>query len=140
MVMSGYYRHKDVVAALQAGAAGFVPKSLNRQALVSAFRLVLSGQKFFPADLLFPEDDQKQRDLEDPTSKRAPNGPFNTLSGREREVVSQLLQGLTNKEIARQLNIQEVTVKLHLSNIYRKIGAKNRAQAVKLAFDFGFEN
>ena len=52
----------------------------------------------------------------------------------------ELLEGLTNKEIGRRLEIHEVTVKLHLSKIYRKIGAKNRAQAVKIALDLDFRS
>lgn len=136
LVMSGYYRRQDIVDALQAGAAGFLPKTLNRDALLSAFRLVLSGQRFIPADL-FPDGAPGQDGATDQTFEDDFNGPFKSLSGREREVMSQLLEGLTNKEIGRALDIQEVTVKLHLSSIYRKIGAKNRAQAVKFAVDFG---
>ena len=138
LVMSGYYRRQDVVDALQVGAAGFLPKTLNRQALLSAFRLVLSGQKFFPADLL-RNGGMVLDKPGDQAPRNARNSPFELLSGREREVVAQLLKGLTNKEIGRYLDIEEVTVKFHLSSIYKKIGAKNRAQAVKLAVDFGFQ-
>lgn len=117
LVISGYYRRGDVVAAFECGVAGFVPKTLGSGAMVNAFRLVLSGEKFLPADLL--PDDSPNLDKQ--------------LSGREREVLNGVLEGLTSKEIGRGLEIQEVTVKFHLRRIYRKLGARNRAQAVKIA-------
>ena len=59
-------------------------------------------------------------------------GLLGGLTAREHEVLEQLLEGLTNNEIGQALGIKEVTVKLHLRSVYRKIGAKNRAQAVKI--------
>ena len=130
LVISGYYRRSDVVAAFECGAAGFVPKTLGSGAMVNAFRLVLSGEKFLPADLL--SDDSSNLDRLAVRGAERDN-PLRQLSGREREVLNGVLEGLTSKEIGRNLKIQEVTVKLHLRSIYRKIGARNRAQAVKIA-------
>ncbi len=64
--------------------------------------------------------------------------PLRALTERECEVLAKLLDGLPNKGIGRDLSIKEVTVKLHMRNIFRKLGAKNRAQAVKLALDWGW--
>ena len=65
--------------------------------------------------------------------------PLQRLTVREREILAKVLAGLTNKEIARDLNITEITVKVHVRNTYRKLGARNRAQAVKIAIDLGWE-
>ena len=64
--------------------------------------------------------------------------PLRALTEREHEVLAKLLDGLPNKGIGRDLSIKEVTVKLHLRNVFRKLGAKNRAQAVKPALDWGW--
>ena len=132
MIMSGYYRRRDVVDALHHGAVGFVPKTLGSEAILSAFRLVLAGEKFIPADLL-PADG-------DPTEDHAADTTLGQLTARERDVLGKLLEGLPNKGIARQLFIQEVTVKVHLRNVYRKLGANNRAHAVKIAIGLGWDD
>lgn len=132
VVMSGHYRRQDVMTVLRFGAAGFMPKTLGAAAMLSAFRLVLAGEKYLPAELLSKD--------EDATATAGPNGgeALGSLTGREREVLRELLNGLTNKEIGRDLNIQEVTVKLHLRSIYRKLEAKNRAHVAKIALEAGF--
>ena len=139
LIMSGYYRHQDIVNALRLGAAGFVPKTLSREAMLNAFRLVLSGERFIPAEFL-PDSIPARGGRADAASGGDRAGPFESLSRRERDVMRELLKGLTNKEIGRHLGIREVTVKLHLSKVYRKTGAKNRAHAVKIAGDHGFES
>lgn len=130
MIISGYYRRQDVVDALHHGAMGFVPKTLGADAMLSAFRLVLSGEKFIPADVL-PGGGT------DESGMRPGDEALGKLTGRERDVLGQLLEGLPNKAIGRALGIQEVTVKLHLRNVYRKLGAANRAHAVKIAIGLG---
>lgn len=132
MIMSGYYRRRDVVDALHNGAVGFIPKTLGAEAMLSAFRLVLAGEKFIPSDLLPADGDRPEAHTSDAT--------LNQLTARERDVLGKLLEGLPNKGIARQLDIQEVTVKLHLRNVYRKLGAANRAHAVKIAIGLGFDD
>ena len=130
LVISGFYRRKDAVDALRRGAVGFVPKNLSSEAMLSVFRLVLAGEKFIPSDL-YPN-----RIL---SENQESVNPLQRLTGRQREVISRLLDGFTNKEIARDLQIQEITVKIHVRRIYEKLGAKNRAQAVKIALDLGWE-
>jgi DNA-binding CsgD family transcriptional regulator len=73
-----------------------------------------------------------------PIDRKTPASPLATLSAREREILGYLIEGLTNKEIARRLDLQEITIKIHLRNVYRKIGAINRAQAVRIAMSSGW--
>lgn len=135
LVLSGYYRRQDVVEVLKNGAMGFVPKTLGSEAMLNAFRLVLSGEKFIPSELL-ADDGADPNELVGLTGREKREDPLEVLTAREREVLEKLLEGLTNKEIGRDLGIEEVTVKLHLRSVYRKIGAKNRAQAVKIALSY----
>ena len=108
--------------ALRAGAAGFLPKTLAPQSLVAAVRHMLAGETYMPLDFL--------------TESEPIKGRVN-LTPREKDVLLGITQGKSNKEIARDLNIQEVTVKLHLKTLSRKLGARNRTHAAMLARDLG---
>ncbi len=119
------------------GAAGFLPKSLAKSGLVNAIRLVLGGEKFIPSEILSEIRLAGERDSND-DDKINSEGPIGKLTERERQVLKELIIGLQNKEIARNLEIQEVTVKLHVKNIYKKLGASNRAHAVKISYDLGW--
>ena len=133
IVMSGYFQPSDVWGALELGVAGFLPKTLGSEGMLNAFRLVLAGERFLPADLLGdrPTTEPASGDVKKRDKLRQ------ILSGRELEVLQGVVNGMTNKEVGRTLDIQEVTVKLHLRSVYRKLGARNRAQAVKIALDTG---
>jgi DNA-binding NarL/FixJ family response regulator len=128
-----------IKAALKNGANGYIPKTTSGKALVTALRLVLDGETYVPAALLnqadapssgsgavgmSPSNDDPRADLP---------GDLAKLSSREANVLRLLIDGKSNKEIARDLDVQEVTVKLHLRNVYRKIGAGSRTDAVRIA-------
>lgn len=108
--------------ALRAGAAGFLPKTLRPQSLIAAVRQMLAGEVYTPDDFLNVEG-QGGRQIQ--------------LTPRETDVLVGISAGKSNKEIARDLDIQEVTVKLHLKTMSRKLGAKNRTHAAMLARDIG---
>jgi DNA-binding NarL/FixJ family response regulator len=110
--------------ALRAGAAGFLPKTLAPQALIAAVRQMLAGETYMPCDFL-------RSDVDAGAQSRL------GLTARERQVLRGVAEGKSNKEIARDLEIQEVTVKLHLKSVSRKLGAKNRTQAAMMARDLG---
>ena len=120
VIMSGGANQEDVRAALDLGARGFLPKTLSGPALVSAIKLILAGERFVPFDAFDAPD-------EAPVSGKSEGMPL--LTQREREVLGYLEKGWSNKEIARALELQEVTIKLHIRGICRKLGAKNRTQA-----------
>lgn len=139
VIVSGFSSRDHVVAAVQAGAAGFIPKTVSGTAMVNALRLVLSGEKYLPSSTFF-DDPSNQMSLPI-TSPAKPAGvppPFDKLSRREAEILALLVEGRTNKEIALCLDLQEITIKVHLRNVYRKIGAANRAQAVRIAMSSGW--
>ncbi|MDE1149016.1 MAG: response regulator transcription factor [Azospirillaceae bacterium] len=119
-LMSGLARPDEIRGAFARGAVGFLPKTLSATDLLSAIQTMLSGERFVPADLN--------------TGDTADGASF---TRREREVLDYLLQGRSNKEIARSLELEEVTVKLHVRGICRKLGAKNRTQAVMRAVEMG---
>lgn len=136
VALSEQPRREVAVAALRYGAAGFVPKSLKAEAMLHAFQLVLAGERFVPASLM--SDGLAESGGLVAKDGGEADSALQRLTGREGDVLKQLLDGLTNKEIGRHLDVREVTVKLHLRSVYRKLGVKNRAQAVKMAFVAGW--
>jgi DNA-binding NarL/FixJ family response regulator len=114
LLLSGVGSISPAVAR-RAGASGFVSKDLGAGDIVKAVRMVALGMEVFG------------RGEEHP-------GP---LSGREREVVGLIATGATNREIAQRLFLSPHTVKEHTSAIYRKLGVRNRAEAVKRAQRLG---
>lgn len=110
-------------AALAAGACGFVPKKMAARAMVSAVRLMAAGEKFVPLGLLQPAPESPS--------------PLSALTSREVLVLRGICAGKSNKEIARDLDLQEVTVKLHTKTLCRKLVAKNRTHAAMIARSAG---
>ncbi len=102
--------------ALRLGAAGWLPKAADSRLLVGALALMLDGGVYVPPFLLQPP--------------APPAEPGETLTARQLEVLAQLLQGRSNKEIARALGMAEPTVKGHLVTIFRVLRVRNRAEAV----------
>jgi DNA-binding NarL/FixJ family response regulator len=110
-------------AALAAGARGFIPStSTNIQLAASAIRLVRQGGSFAPFDLMTSDKRGRTEAQESEESKQ--------LTPRENEVLSRLRRGQPNKIIAYELTLTESTVKVHIRNIMRKMGATNRTEAV----------
>ena len=138
VLLSGAYRSEDVRHAIEAGAQGFIPKTLRGQALANAIQLVLAGEKYLPSSIL---NDMTDGIVGGPDREKRMAGGFGVgggfarLTPREREVLALLSEGRPNKDIARHLDLREITVKYHLKNIYRKLNVSNRAQAVKTALE-----
>ena len=138
VILTGHVARDDVLAALKAGAAGYIPKTVSGTSLINALRLVLSGETYLPSSVFAADPTPDPADAPRRASPD-PANPLATLSPREREILGFLIDGDTNKEIARRLELQEITIKIHLRNVYRKIGAANRAQAVRIAMASGFQ-
>ncbi len=103
------------------GAFGFIPKSSDMRALISSLNQVLDGEPVFPEGL--GEDNDELTEL---TEKIA------ALTPQQYKVLGMLSDGLLNKQIAYELNVSEATIKAHMTAIFRKLGVKNRTQAVIL--------
>lgn len=107
------------------GAQGFIPKSASSDIMIAALKIVLAGGIYAPYDFLSSG------------SPRVPAG-INALSERQRQVLALLAQGYSNKRIARQLDISDNTVRVHVSSILRILGADNRTEAAKMIRDIPF--
>lgn len=116
--------------AFKVGISGFLPKSSAADVTRHALQLVRSGGVYIPSEVLI-EQAGKPEEQTEPHPEQ--DGPFNQLTPRQKAVLALLEQGLSNKLIARELDIGEITVKAHVSAILRKLGVENRVQAVVAA-------
>lgn len=123
LVMSGLADPATARRLIEMGASGFVPKTVSHKSLKNAIRVIVDGEKYIHSFALSEVNDAGH--VSPAADKNLPH-----FSQREQEIVNCLLDGNSNKEIARRLDIQEMTIKTHLRNIYRKLGAQNRADAV----------
>ncbi|HEY9163358.1 MAG TPA: response regulator transcription factor, partial [Magnetovibrio sp.] len=106
-----------------------------------ALRLVLAGEKYLPSEAFSDSNANEDSSILNETRDapaQAVDPKFATLTQREGEILRLLVDGLTNKQIAIELDLQEITVKIHVRNVYRKIGSQNRAQAVKITLESGW--
>jgi DNA-binding NarL/FixJ family response regulator len=122
VVLTTYEGDEDIYQAIEAGARAYVIKGMPHEALTDALRRVHAGGRFLPP----------------PVSRAlASRTPDSDLSTREREVLSLLARGRTNKEIAAELGITVATVKCHVSVILMRLQATDRTQAVVTAIQRG---
>ncbi|MFV0301894.1 MAG: response regulator [Paracoccus sp. (in: a-proteobacteria)] len=127
-ILSGAAQQVVAEQAVAAGAAGFLPKTMTTRSLLAAVRFMAAGEIYAP-----PPVAGAQR------GETPPGSAATHLTPREMDVLKRLCQGLTNKEIANDLSLQEVTVKLHVKTLSRKIGARNRTHAVMIAREMGLQ-
>jgi two-component system nitrate/nitrite response regulator NarL len=121
---------REIVAATAGGAYGIILKESAPDTLIRCLHAVAAGQKWLPADLV---DGALERTMERHTQIARVE---KLLTRREIEVMLRVSDGLSNKEVARQLNITEGTVKVHLHGIYHKVGVGNRTSLANFAIAY----
>lgn len=122
LMLSTHSGEEEVYRAMQAGARGYILKSVVREELLHAIREVHAGRRYLDAAV---------------ASQLAERLSHRSLTGRELEVLRMVAKGLGNKEIAGALNIAEVTVKLHVSHVLEKLNVKDRTEAATAALHRG---
>lgn len=116
-ILSGTASPSVAQAAIEAGAMGFVPKTLGSKSMVSAVKFMAMGEVYAPFE--FMQQTQEKT--------------VGNLTERETAVLQGVCEGKSNKEIARDLDLQEVTIKLHVKTLSRKLEARNRTHAAMIA-------
>ncbi len=142
-VLSATDDWQTIKRALDAGMNGYVLKSGSPDELLYAVRTIRSGHLYVPAGVA-----RAVSHIAAPTAHLAPASapptaatsmPAENLTARQRDVLGRLMQGHSNKQIARDLDIGEGTVKIHLAAIFRALGARNRTDAVMIAARLGLK-
>ncbi|MDX8442973.1 response regulator transcription factor [Mesorhizobium australafricanum] len=116
----------DVAQALKAGARGYVLKGVGSKALAEILRDVAGGQSYVSPSL----SARLLSDLLQPTGSKP--DPLSQLTGREAEILKLVAEGLSNKEVAARLSLQEKTVKHHMTRVLAKLNVRNRTEAALL--------
>jgi DNA-binding NarL/FixJ family response regulator len=119
VVVSALEDPGTVRGVLARGAMGFIPKSSSNDVMLSALRLVLSGGRYLPPEMLSGDGASSPASMEEVH-----------LTDRQREVLALMVQGKSNKHICRELGLAEATVKIHVTAILRALKVTSRAQAI----------
>jgi DNA-binding NarL/FixJ family response regulator len=122
MVITTYDGDEDIFQAIRAGAAGYIIKGMSHEILLDGIRQVMSGRHYVPKEI---------------ATKLDTRNPMATLSEREHQVLRQLVEGKSNKEIASDLGLTEATVKGYVSAILAHLDVADRTQAVVIALRRG---
>jgi DNA-binding NarL/FixJ family response regulator len=129
-VVSGSQRRRDILLALEAGVHGYVHKGVGAPELARALRTIMDGHIHVPASLadIPPIPEESRSGMFAPAGSSDASSAV-SLTPRQREVLQLLVQGKSNKEIARTLTLGEGTVKIHLASLFRNLGVSNRSAA-----------
>ena len=126
VIVSGVSDARIIRTLLDSGARGYIPKLAGSEQLMDALRRVLQGEIYLPDALFIPA-----------SRSTADDNNASRLTSRQQEILPLLAEGMPNKQIANTLGVTEGTIKQHLKDLFRRLGASNRTQAVKEARRLG---
>jgi DNA-binding NarL/FixJ family response regulator len=125
MILTSYASHGEVSEAVAENVDGYILKDALPEELLTAIRLIAKGRRYYDPEVMDSIINREEKD------------PLNMLTGREREILQALADGLSNKAIARKFYISENTVKKHVCNLLDKLELQDRTQAALFAFSRG---
>jgi DNA-binding NarL/FixJ family response regulator len=127
-IVSGSKRRRDILQAMEAGGHGYIPKGSGVAELGQALEMILRGFIYVPALLAEITDEAPVSPSQAPTEPSSSN----SFTPRQAEVLELIVQGKSNKEIARVLNLGEGTVKIHVAALFRNLGVTSRSAAAAI--------
>jgi DNA-binding NarL/FixJ family response regulator len=134
IVLTTFERDEYILGALKAGASGFLLKRTPPEDLIAAIHTVAAGDALLSPSVTRRVIDRMARQ---PLVGQGADPRLDDLTPRERDVFELIAQGLSNREIARALVVEETTVKSHVKRLLMKLDARDRVQAVILAYEYG---
>jgi two-component system, NarL family, nitrate/nitrite response regulator NarL len=138
VILSAISNPDDIVRTIESGARGYILKSASDETLKHALSLVLAGETYIPSDAFLDRQRRWVGSAGNPPLRLSSDNPLSTLTPRQRDVLTLLMGGQSNKEIARNLGLLESTVKAHVKIILSKLNVANRTQAAMVAADLGW--
>jgi DNA-binding NarL/FixJ family response regulator len=136
VILSAYCDAQTVIRAIDCGASGYILKAASDEVFKNAVSLVLSGETYVPS-VVIASVNRSAGPLPDSMKHLEAENPLRSLTQRQRDTLALVMDGLSNKEIARNLGLLESTVKAHVKVILQKLKAANRTQAAMIATDLG---
>ena len=128
-VVSGSKNRQDILSALEAGVHGYVPKGLGVAELTHALQLIVDGVIYVPPSIATLPSAAQEQPATSRESSVPPKSALTALTPRQRSVLALLVQGKSNKAIARDLDLGEGTVKVHMAALFRSLGVRTRTAA-----------
>lgn len=125
VLFSGQARQEAVFRALELGASGYIPKTSSAKSLTNAIRFVVSGETYIPSSLTSAMARSERK------------GQASNMTAREMDVLRGICKGETNKEIARELGLTEISVKMHVRSVFSKMNVSNRTQVAMISVASG---
>jgi two-component system, NarL family, nitrate/nitrite response regulator NarL len=116
---------------LEAGASGYILKTVNKEELISSIRKVATGEKYFSQEVT-------AQLMNNFSEKSSQSNPADVLTKREKEILTLIAQGLTDKEIAEKVFLSPLTITTHRKNILSKLGLKNKVELTRFAMENKF--
>ncbi|MGB7184785.1 MAG: response regulator transcription factor [Burkholderiaceae bacterium] len=136
IVYSARTEQEIILRCLNFGVLGYIPKTYYGDRVSQALRMIFSGHTYIPQQAV--TDNQQHRYRSNPAARRLTSDPRDLgMTERQIDVLHLMLRGMPNKVICRQLDLAEGTVKVHVSNVLRALGVRNRTQAVIAASEMG---
>ena len=118
IILTTYDGDEDIYQGLRAGAKGYLLKDTPREQIIDAIHAVVAGRTYIPSQV---------------GEKLASRIHTDTLTERELQILREIAEGLSNKQIAKKIFVSEGTVKFHSNSIYAKLGVASRTEAIKVA-------
>jgi len=137
-IIAAEFSSTVLAQCVSAGVNACLARDMSASVLTQSLRLVMLGQQIYPTPVSVSSEDALDPAPRDRAQIAGPTGLSRSLSGREGQILRSLLHGHSNKMIARQLNISEATVKVHLKALLRKLQARNRTQAAIWGMENGY--
>lgn len=138
VILSAHAEPEEIVECMGLGVRGYIPKSATESVLRNAVSLVLAGEIYVPRRAIDQILTEGGSDFTEDLDGLPESNPLRQLTPRQRSTLALIIEGRTNKEIARSLDLLESTVKAHVKVILRKLSAQNRTQAALIAADLGW--
>jgi len=138
VILSAHAEPEEIVECMGLGIRGYIPKSASESVLQNAVSLVLAGEIYVPANAINQILSEGHGNVAEDLEGLPEGNPLRQLTPRQRSTLALMIEGRSNKEIARSLNLLESTVKAHVKVILRKLSAHNRTQAALIAADLGW--
>lgn len=139
IIVSGTEDPRYMRKAIDNGASGFIPKSAQTGIMMKAIQLVRDGGVYIPADMMQQQSSSTRAQANAPsqTQSNEIREAASNLTARQQEVLGLMGRGMSNKEIARELDVSDHTIKIHVAAVLRLFNATNRTEAVVMAQNAG---
>ena len=138
IMLSAHGEPDKILQCVEAGVRGYIPKSVTEDVLQNALSLAAAGEVFLPTSITQNMARAGSRDTPDELQHLPCDNPLRLLTRRQCDTLRLLIEGQSNKEIARNLGLLESTVKAHIKVILKKLNVQNRTQAALVATDLGW--